>query len=238
MFSAHPRLRFARALTTLALGTVLLAGCASADRTEDAEASPSRSASPTPTTPSSEAPAPSTSTSDDASAQAVDLADPRSWVIDFATLGPLTRGTPVSEVGTSMDAFTLTVNDGCPWITEYDRPGSPSVWLVASPDSDVISEVVLRAAEAEPGAEALDAAAPSATGTSPSTREGIVLGSTLNQLTTAYPALQEIEGPPGEPSYAITDDAGNWIDFAVNDEGIVHAIVLRDKPGVPQEYCS
>lgn len=230
MFAPHPRARVARTLTTVALGMVLLSGCASVDPTADAEASPSRSTSPsaTPAARSPETPAPTASASGDPSAAAVNLEDPRSWVIDFTTLGPVTRGTPVSDMGASMDAFTATVNDGCPWITEYDRPGSPSIWLIASPDSDVISEVMLRGTEAEPGA----------TGMSPSTREGIVLGSTLDQLTTAYPALQEIEGPPGEPSYAVTDDAGNWLDFAVNDEGIVHAIVLRDKPGVLQEYCS
>ena len=50
--------------------------------------------------------------------------------------------------------------------------------------------------------------------------------------------MQEIEGPPGKPSYSVADDAGNYLNFGVNEQGIVHVILLRDRTGIPQEYCS
>jgi hypothetical protein len=216
-----------RAVSAAAVIAVL-AGC-SAVPASDTAATPHPASSSTPSAAQSPTPTPPPAETE----PAVDLDDPGTWTIDFATLGPVQRGASVSDIGTSMDAFTATVNDGCPWITEYNRPSFPSIWLVASPASDIIVDVVLRAADADPGAADTGTAGPS-----PSTHEGIGVGSTLDQLTAAYPALQEIEGPPGEPSYAVTDSGGNWIDFAVSDGGVVHAIILRDKPGVPQEYCS
>jgi hypothetical protein len=217
-----------RIAITAAAGALLLAGCTNVDEPTDAGSSPTRSASPS-ATPAATAPLASASpTPTPSPTPPIDLEDPSTWVIDFTSFGPLSRGIPLGDAATSMTAFTPTPNEGCPWMTTYSKVGSPTILLVALPDSDLITQVVLR--ESEPGA------APTAS--SPRTRDGIALGSTLAELTTVYPTVQEIEGPPGEPSYSVTDDAGNYLNFGVNEQDIVHAILLRDQPGVPHEYCS
>jgi len=201
----------------------LLSGCSTPGEDSATTDTPSSTA-----TPSAVPASPTATPSAGETAPPFELEDPSTWEIDFTSFGPLSRGMPLSEAALSMTAFTPTPNEGCPWMTAYNKVGSPTIVLVALPDSDLITQVLLQ--ESEPGA------AP--TESSPRTRDGIALGSTLAELTAAYPALEEVEGPPGEPSYSVTDDAGNYLNFGVNEQGIVHVILLRDQPGVPHEYCS
>jgi hypothetical protein len=206
-----------------AAGALLLAGCTTANEPTDTQSGSSASATPS-AVPASPAAPPSAAET----APPIDLDNPSTWVIDVTSFGPLSRGIPLGDAALSMTAFTPTTNEGCPWMTTFVKVGSPTILLVASPDSDLITEVLLQ--ESEPGA------APTAS--SPRTRDGISLGTTLAELTAAYPTLQEIEGPPGEPSYSVTDDSGNYLNFGVNEQNNVDLILLRDRPGVPHEYCS
>jgi hypothetical protein len=215
--------KIVRLVAAAGVTMALLAGCSTPGEESATSSTPSSTAIP------SAVPATPTATPSAAeSAPPFDLDDPNTWVIDFTSFGPLSRGIPLGDAALSMTAFTPTPNEGCPWMTSYTKVGSPTILLVALPDSDLITEVLLR--ESEPGA------APTAS--SPHTREGIALGSTLAELTAAYPTVQEIEGPPGQPSYSVTDDSGNYLNFGVNEQNNVDSILLRDRAGVPHEYCS
>ena len=156
----------------------------------------------------------------------MDVDDPSTWTIDFTTLGPLTRGTPASESASSMTAFTTVVQEGCTWVTGFDKPEFPSVWLVATQESDVSNEIVLQrwggAASVAPN--------------SPRTLKGIGIGSTDKELTTAYPTVTVIEGTYG-PHYSLADGTGNYLNFDVTDEGLIDTIVLATTPELASEYC-
>ena len=229
MLKAWSSLRVFRIAVPAAVGVLFLAGCTNADAPTDAGSSPTRAASssatPTATAPLAAAsPTPTPSPTPTAPPMVVD--DPSTWTIDFTTLGPLTRGTPASEATPSMTAFTTVVQEGCTWITGYDKPEFPSIWLVATQESKVSAQIVL---------QKWGGAAPVAPN-SPRTLEGIGIGSTDEELTTAYPIVSVVEGTYG-PHYSLTDGAGNYLNFAVTDEGFIDTIVLDTTSELASEYC-
>jgi hypothetical protein len=118
------------------------------------------------------------------------------------------------------------VQEGCTWITGYDKPEFPSIWLVATQESEVSAQIVL---------QKWGGAAPVAPN-SPRTLEGIGIGSTDDELTTAYPTISVVEGTYG-PHYSLTDGAGNYLNFDITDEGLIDTIVLDTKPDMAGEYC-
>jgi hypothetical protein len=229
MLKARSSLRVFRIAVAAAVGVLLLAGCTNANELTDAGSSPTRSASPS-ATPAATAPlasaSPAPTPSATPTAPPVDIDDPNTWTIEFTTLGPLTRGTPASEATPSMTAFTTVVQEGCTWITGYDKPEFPSIWLVATQESEVSAQIVL---------QKWGGAAPVAPN-SPRTLEGIGIGSTDDELTTAYPTISVVEGTYG-PHYSLTDGAGNYLNFDITDEGLIDTIVLDTKPDMAGEYC-
>ena len=213
--------RWARLLVAaiVAVSTVLLAGCAGQQSTSVPVPGPtlsdhSNDSTNTPT------PAP-TSTSAVANPD-----DPRSWLIGFTGIGPLTLGQRITEGATVMTAFTTAVQDACPWETAFDKSGFPSIWIPDPSGAGVVEQIVLQA-WGSPGTVAAN---------SPRTSSGIGIGATLDELKTAYPALSQKEGKYG-PHYSLPDDGGSWINFAVNDQGLVDTIVVRTSSEMDGEYC-
>jgi hypothetical protein len=156
----------------------------------------------------------------------LNLDDPRSWLVDFAGIGPLALGDRVSEREESMTSFTTTRQDACPWVTAFDKSGFPSIWIPDPSDSGIVEQIVL-----QKWGSPQDVAA-----NSPHTSTGIKIGATLDQLRAAYPALAQNEGKYA-PYYSVTNGSGKWINFAVNDGGLVSTIVVRASPNMDSEYC-
>ncbi|WP_196902204.1 hypothetical protein [Cryobacterium sp. MP_M3] len=125
-----------------------------------------------------------------------------------------------------MTSFTTTRQDACPWVTAFDKSGFPSIWIPDLSDSGIVEQIVLQKWGAPQ-----DVAA-----NSPHTSTGIGIGATLDRLRAAYPALAQKEGKYA-PFYSVTNDNGKWINFTVNDGGLVDAIVVRASPNVDSEYC-
>jgi hypothetical protein len=154
-----------------------------------------------------------------------DLADPSSWTVDFTGVGPVELGAPILGTASLMTAFTVATQEACPWVTAYAAEGLPSVWLPDPQDTGVVGQIVLQAWS---GPAAVAAS-------SPKTDAGVGVGSTLAELRAAYPALTEQQGKYAV-FYAVTDDAGHWINFSVMDD-VVDAIVVRDEAKIDSEYC-
>ncbi|MET0956500.1 MAG: hypothetical protein ABWY68_11165 [Cryobacterium sp.] len=208
-----------------AFGVILmLSGCAG--QSADAPAatptvSPSSTATaatPTPSATSTPTPTPT--------ADAVSLDAPESWLIGFTGIGPLHVGDQISSASQAMTAFTGTTYDGCPSVVSYDRPDSPTILIPDRLGTGVVEQVVLQG-----GADPVALAA-----ASPHTVEGIGIGSTLDAVTSAYPAIT-YQDDKYTPHYAVTDGSGNWINISVTDD-IVTGIVVRASTVVAKEYCS
>lgn len=198
-------------------GILLLGGCAGRPA-EPPVATPAQSA--TPATPSS-TPTPSPTPSE----AALSLDDPATWVIGFTGVGPLTVGDDISEAAQVMTAFTSTVYDGCPSVVAYGKTGFPTVLVPDRLGTGIVEQVVLQG-----GADAAGLST-----TSPHTDAGIGVGSTLDELMTAYPAIT-YQDDAFTPHYALPDDEGNWINFSMSAD-VVKDIVVRASPVVAKEYC-
>ena len=124
-----------------------------------------------------------------------------------------------------MTAFTSTVYDGCPSVVAYGKTGFPTILVPDRLGTGLVEQVVLQG-----GADAAGLSA-----NSPHTDAGIGVGSTLDELTAAYPAIT-YQDDAFTPHYALPDDDGNWINFSMSDD-VVKDIVVRASPVVAKEYC-
>lgn len=156
----------------------------------------------------------------------IDLDDPRSWIIDFDSIGPLELDGDISATEQSMAAFARTVYDGCPSVLSFDKPGFPSVVIPDMLGTGLVQQIVLQGG--------VTSAAVSSD--SPRTISGIGIGATLDELTAAYPDIT-FQDDHNTPHYAVQGDSGNWINFSIY-EGLVNNIVVRDSPAISKEYCS
>jgi len=218
--SEHGSKRRHGVIAAAAVSILLLSGCAG-QAAESPVANPTASVGPT-----ASASAPTPTASPTPTPSAVDLADPSSWIIDFTSVGPLAVGDEISATDQTMTAFTRTVYDGCSSVVSFDKPGFPTYVIPDRLGTGVVEQIVvqagLRAAEYSPN--------------SPRTSTGIGIGSTLDELKAAYPALT-FQDDHNTPHYAVTDGNGNWINFSIY-EGLVNDIVVRASPVVAKEYCS
>lgn len=206
-------------IALLAVGVLLMAGCAGEPAGEEpAAASPS-------TTPSAPAETTVPTPATPATAE-LNLDDPHSWVIDYTGIGPLTLQGKVADEAASATAFTTTLQDGCPWVTALDKTDFPSIWLPDPAATGVIDQIVLQAW----------GSAPTVAANSPATSAGIGIGATLDQITAAYPDIEQNDGRYA-PFYSLPDGSGHWINFALSADGIVDTIVVRDSALMDSEYC-
>jgi len=156
----------------------------------------------------------------------VRLDAPESWLIGFTSVGPVNVGDEIGTASQAMTAFTGASYDGCPAVVEYDRPNAPTVLIPDRLGTGTVEQIVLQGG-ADPSGRA--------EGT-PHTAEGIGIGSTLDAVLTAYPAVT-YQDDRFTPHWALTDGNGNWINILVADN-VVNGIVVRASPVVAKEYCS
>ncbi|GAA2452332.1 hypothetical protein [Agromyces soli] len=205
----------------LAIAALLLAGCASAP-----EPTPSPTASETPTPPPAPTPSPATTVA------APDPADVTTWVISGAGFGPVERGAVFPGVAEPLSAFELApVDASCPRLSTLspveDSSDAAALLLIVSESGDRVEDVWVSGSPDASGALPV----------APRTAEGIGLGSSTDELTAAYPELQQIAQVSAEAfGYAVGDEEGGWIDFIVVED-VVMSIGSSAEPRAPKEFC-
>ncbi|MFD6055910.1 hypothetical protein [Agromyces sp. NPDC060279] len=207
----------AATLGGLAIAALLLAGCASEPK-------------PTPTPTGSETPTPTATPTPTVAAP--DPADVTTWVISGAGFGPVSRGAAYPGVAEPLTAFELApVDEGCPRLSTLSPVGDSSdaaaLLLIVSEAGDAVEDVWVSGSPDASGALPL----------APRTAEGIGLGSSTDELTAAYPELQQIAQVSAEAfGYAVGDEERGWIDFIVVED-VVTSIGSSAEPRAPKEFC-
>lgn len=213
MSPIRPLGSMAMTIGVAAVAVLALAGCTSPGEATANEPTPAvSSVSPAPT-PSETTPA------------VVDPADVTAWAITTAGIGPIERGARYTEVIAGLASFE--VSEPCAWAAVLDTEGAASLLLTHPEDGEEIASVWVTGRADDAGIVPA----------SPSTETGIVLGSTMDELTAAYPDLQPVNQTGADSyGYAVGDAADGYLDFLV-EGGVVVLIGVQEVAGVPKEFC-
>lgn len=163
---------------------------------------------------------------------AYDPGDPSTWTIASDSIGPVYLGRAESEQVASMPAFEPSPDDGygCP-ATFFDRTDGLS--LVTTSNGAVDSTTYVEVS----GDVTLGAAA--LTAVSPTTVEGIGLGSDTASVLAAYPdarlTLDAVESYGIQ--YAVADGEGRNIVFVFGEGGFVRSVGVGESEITPPEFC-
>lgn len=194
-----------------AAALLALAGCTSTGATPNASSS----------APSSSAAAP---TAEPTPAAALDPADPASWVITADAVGPIARGADAAATVAELTAFEA--NEWCPGTFELRQAGAAQIMVTTLDDGTVRGVWVSGGADpsvAVPG--------------SPATETGVMLGSTMDELSAAYPDLTATnQVGPESYGYANGDEAEGFVNFVVTGDRVI-TIGVQDQAAVPKELC-
>ncbi|WP_291046397.1 hypothetical protein [Herbiconiux sp.] len=161
----------------------------------------------------------------------VDATDPSTWIIGFDGVGPVELGSSLEEQRQLLPAFDDITDPLC--VTGYldlQAPSGFALRFVSAPDGPVTAAITF----GNGGAEGADDRA-----ITPTTAEGIGIGSTEDELLTAYPDI-ELTGTYQSddfPYYGITDGTGGWIVFALIDDR-VSRIQIAHENTLPIENVS
>jgi len=183
--------------------------------TATAEPAPSPTASPTPTRP------------------AYDPADPSTWTIASDSIGPAYLDAVESEQVGTISAFDRRPDDvdvECP-ATFFSRPDGLGLVTGSDGVTDATTYVVLS------GDQQLGAAALAAV--SPTTVEGIGLGSDTASVLAAYPQARKTMDDPAVygVQYAVEDGQGRYVVFELHEGGFVDTVTVSRSDRTPYEFC-
>lgn len=205
--------RWAYVLTaTVALAA--LTGCAAGDAGGSTVAG---SASPAETT-SISSPTPTPTAIPDSN-------DPSTWVVSDDGVGPLRLGEPFSEVLPLMPDGATNDQANCAWTAWWNAPGA-AYGLYAARPSDADASGAVNVIEVGDWADPSDANAAR-------TAEGIGLGSTVDEVRTAYPDAVDV--PHAIDSSIGVQQVGRV--YFSSREGIVSAVTVTSLPQPPYEVC-
>lgn len=228
--------RIAAVALSATIAITALSGCATgevvAEPTLAATSEPATpTANPTPTPPPTPTPTTTTPT------PTMDPAEPATWIITTTSMGPAALDAGEQEFVAAL-APAFVPSSHCEGLTSLDAV-DPSLGLGmwssygSDPaDADHYSIRAMSIFAEDPPTETVVA--------SPRTEAGIGLGSSLDDLRTAYPELEEWQDPrPGGDQkivteYTVTDDQGHLI-VALLDDRVNAITATLDLP--PTGYC-
>lgn len=191
---------------------------------------PATATSPTPTQDATPTTTPTpTSTTPVAQANVPD--DPSTWIIDFSGVGPATLGSSLTEDATVFPRFQDVTDDLCrPRQLDLTNPEKIHLGLFGTAAEPTVAGTIVLNARVFAGEQVPP---------TPRNAEGIGLGSTLDQLRTAYPVIERTGGygTDGQSEfYGMSDQKGVWMVFEVSN-GTVNRIQLGPDKTMPSEYC-
>jgi len=167
---------------------------------------------------------------------APDAADPSTWLVTSAGIGPFRLGADLKGVEAQLPDLKRDLTADCP---------NPAVTFLTSPAVDVtvvnddagkIVGVDVGNAFRVPSSPVGQAHTPLA---GPHTSQGIGLGSTLAELNAGIPAAAKSDGyDPDFPTWTVKDSASSWTTFSLRtDTQTVNAIGVWPGALPPSEYC-
>ena len=167
----------------------------------------------------------------DAAGSAVDPSDPSTWTIDFNGVGPVALGSSFETQRDILPSFTDVTDSICSTGYLDLKPPNQLTFIFMRPEDG--SDVTAGIEFGNLGSKLRDDRP-----NTPRTEAGIGIGSTLQELQTAYPTIQQT-GTYGDivTYYGITDGNGAWIVFRVMD-GAVTDIQIAHEALVPIENGS
>lgn len=215
------RVRAQRLTAVLAAGllAISVAGCSNAADAPEQTASPdAQSSAPADT----QTPTPS----------ATEAEGIEGWTIEQAGIGPFDIGMRYADALTENDA---TVTETCTGVASVESgEGAVDMWLLAT-DNDpegTVSEISVSVTA--------DGAAEHA-GNGPLTEEGIGLGSSVDELTSAYPDVRELDdtGVPNRSMYYLQGDEGGGLIFTTQSgDDVIWSISVTTGETPAYEPCA
>lgn len=200
--------------------------------------SPTVSEPSSPSTPAAETPPASSTAAQSATpmstAKPFSIDDPGTWTTSFSEVGPIALGAPYAgEIDDLTSAYTRD-NESCPNpnVSFWHRTGS--VELVVENTDGVVSGVSIGL---------VSPTDPSHRTTAPTTPEGAGIGSTLAQLKTLYPDIENTgnyggSGADGGFEYWSIHSADGYITFVLGaDNSHVGQVWVAATPQPPSEFC-
>ncbi len=192
----------------------LLAGCTASATPQP---SPSETATPTATATPTETPE-------------ADPADPTTWVISDAGIGPVTLG---GDFAATLGALpdTWTNDDVCSWTAWWNAADSSyGVYFVRGTESDTepISEMsVYSASEDLAGVDG------------PRTAEGLGVGATTDEVLAAYPDAEQGTAEIGAGTWMrLAGDAAGHVFFQFREgEDVANSVVVTTRDEPSYEVC-
>lgn len=204
------------ALVAISLAVMSLAACTPPDPTVD---------TPTATAMPSRTPVESPPPSATPTAVAADPGDVTTWTVTAEGIGPLERNAAYADSIAAITGFDES--ELCPGVMTLSHEGAGQFALVLGDDGASTRAVWVTGRAGADGAEP----------ESPSTDNGIRLGSSATELTAAYPDLILVAQIGSDTyGYAVGDDTAGWIDFIVSDETVT-TIGSSERASAPKEIC-
>jgi hypothetical protein len=204
------------ALVAMSLAMISLAACTQPDQTVHA---PTATAAPSPT------PVESPPASATPSAVEADPGDVTTWTVTAEGIGPLERNVAYADSTARITGFDAS--ELCPGVMTLSQEGAGHIALVLGDDGASTRSVWVTGRAADSGSVP----------ESPSTANGIRLGSSMSELAAAYPDLEVVAQIGADAyGYAVGDDTAGWIDFIVEDETVV-TMGSSERARAPREMC-
>lgn len=158
-----------------------------------------------------------------------DAADPSTWTISGDEVGPVALGGETSaELDDLVPPFTRDAASTCPNPDAFlfSNGQEQSIWVQQT--MGLVSGVLL--SRHREGSTSF--------GTGPTTAEGIGVGSTVEELRDAYPALVQLNADQtsGQTIDAVGGE-GRWVSFVIGEPDRVTDIWVGSEPVPPYEWC-
>lgn len=166
----------------------------------------------------------------------MDPGDPSTWIIGDGAVGPLQLSASIEDAEANVPGLTADAGEVCRSALFGDVP---QIIVIVPPGPQASDPVHLIYVSV---AGELDRPDPAIAAKSPKTKAGIGIGSSLEELQTAYPGIQPagniVEGNQ-QPFYAIPQNDGSWVTLDMNGDGsAVRDIVISRQARTPKEFCA